>query len=255
MKQFVCLIILCGWYVCGFSQLSAGITTGKTSCFIFPSEIVHVDRGSNFVLVQPVNDAGHVLLVKAASVNFDETNISVITVDGKVYSIMLHYDSLPASFMHMIGTPDVQVIQEDASRLLDVPRRAHGMKDKSLDIRVAVTGMYVRNTTLYLQLQLSNEGPIDYIAEQLQVSLRDKGTTKRTAMQELALTPLYIAGNTKIIKRFSVTRAVIALEQFTIPDAKVFTIRIFEKNGGRHLQVTIHNKDIIKAVAFTDYHE
>jgi hypothetical protein len=40
---------------------------------------------------------------------------------------------------------------------------------------------------------------------------------------------------------------VFALPKFTIPDNKFLEIQIMEKNGGRNLELKIHNKTIIKA--------
>jgi len=35
--------------------------------------------------------------------------------------------------------------------------------------------------------------------------------------------------------------------KFTIPDKKYLFIQIMEKNGGRHLQLRVHNRTIVKA--------
>ncbi|PZU80273.1 MAG: hypothetical protein DI528_22635 [Shinella sp.] len=40
---------------------------------------------------------------------------------------------------------------------------------------------------------------------------------------------------------------VYALEKFTIPDAKRLHIEVFEKNGGRNLELSIRNKTIVNA--------
>jgi len=45
---------------------------------------------------------------------------------------------------------------------------------------------------------------------------------------------------------------VIALEKFTIPDAKFLAIQIMEKNGGSHLSMKIGNKKIMQAIPLPD---
>src|SRR5688572_643489 len=87
MKQIVCLICAIGLTLIVFAQTSSlCIATDKTTSLIFPFAIKHVDRGTKDVLVQPVKEADNILLVKAATNNFSETNLSVITSDGSVYS-------------------------------------------------------------------------------------------------------------------------------------------------------------------------
>ena len=82
--------------------------------------------------------------------------------------------------------------------------------------------------------------------------IRDKRKAKRTAIQENEMKPLYIAGNTKSVKANSTSTLVIALEKFTIPDAKFLAIEIKERNGGRHMLLKIHNNKIIRALSLPD---
>src|SRR4051812_37752723 len=60
------------------------ITLNKTTNLIFPYAIKSVDRGSADVLAQKAKGVENILLVKAGKENFSETNLSVITADGKL---------------------------------------------------------------------------------------------------------------------------------------------------------------------------
>jgi len=40
---------------------------------------------------------------------------------------------------------------------------------------------------------------------------------------------------------------VFALDKFTIPDQKQLTIQLMEKNGGRHMELNVQNKAIVRA--------
>jgi hypothetical protein len=64
---------------------------------------------------------------------------------------------------------------------------------------------------------------------------------------------LTIAGNIKKIKAASASAIVIALPKFTIQDAKYLAIEIGEKDGGRHLDMKMGNRKIIKAILLPDY--
>ena len=97
MKRFVCLICGCWLLVSAFAQKSSlAIATDKTTSLIFPFPIRHVDRGTKDILVQQVKEADNILLVKAASEKFSETNLSVVTEDGSVYTFRVNYDADPS---------------------------------------------------------------------------------------------------------------------------------------------------------------
>ena len=82
--------------------------------------------------------------------------------------------------------------------------------------------------------------------------IRDKVKANRTASQENELTPLHISGNTRQIKARSSSIVVVALEKFTIPDAKFLSVQVMEKNGGRHLQLKVQNRHILRAIPLPD---
>jgi hypothetical protein len=70
---------------------------------------------------------------------------------------------------------------------------------------------------------------------------------KRTASQEVDVKPIYVFGDAEKIRGRTSEDVVYALEKFTIPDAKRLHIEMFEKNGGRNLELSIRNKTIVKA--------
>jgi Neuraminidase (sialidase) len=97
MKRLVCLICGCWLVVSAMAQISSlGISMDKTTSLVFPFSIRHVDRGTKDILVQQVKEADNILLVKAGAKNFSETNLSVVTEDGSVYSFVINYEEKPA---------------------------------------------------------------------------------------------------------------------------------------------------------------
>src|SRR6187402_2580051 len=127
-----------------------------------------------------------------------------------------------------------------------------GGSDQRFDMKISIDGIYIKDEVIYYQLKLMNESPIDYDIELLRFYIRDKRKGKRTAVQENEVIPLYIAGNTRQVKGQSKGTIVVALEKFTIPDAKVLAIQVMEKNGGRHLLMRVRNNKIIKAISLPD---
>ena len=253
MKQLLCVLGFCCLLGSASSQsLSITITTDKTTSLVFPFAIRHVDRGTRDILVQPVKESENMLLIKAARLSFPETNLSVFTEDGTVYSLVVNYSDSPESWVYYLPVSQKTAVSTYANGILDNPRTMHGVVDKSWDMTAEVAGIYIQGEVIYYQLKITNQSPIDYDIEVLRFFIKDKRKGKRTAVQELDLTPIYVAGNSKQIKANSQTVVVVALEKFTIPDAKSLRIQIMEKNGGRHLSLRIGNRKIIQARVLPD---
>ena len=252
MKLLVCLVCVFSLISSSFAQTSSlRIATDKTTTLVFPFAIKHVDRGTKDVLVESVKEANNILLVKAAVSNFSETNLSVVTEGGTVYSFIINYGS-PQSFIYHVPTQSEASISTYASGILDNPRTMRGIKQHKWDMVAKVVGIYIREKVIYYQLSLENKGPIDYDIEFLRFYIRDKKKNKRTATQEIELTPLCLAGNAKQIKASSTCVLVVALDKFTLPDAKYLAIEAGEKNGGRNLLMRVNNKKIIMASILPD---
>lgn len=252
MKQFVCLICAVSFVVSLFAQTSVlQIATDKTTSLIFPYSIKHVDRGTKDVLVEPVKEADNILLVKAASKDFPQTNLSIVTDDGSVYSFAVSYGE-PSVWVYRFPVQVKTAISTYANSILDNPKTMIGIKDASWNMMARVIGIYIKDDVIYYQLDLQNQSPIDYDINFLRFYIRDKKKTKRTAIQENEITPLFVSGNTSQVKANSHNTIAVALDKFTIPDAKYLAIEIGEKNGGRNLLMKVGNRKIIRAIPLSD---
>ncbi len=252
MKRFVCLAVLSWLFVSAKAQTSLCISTEKTTSLVFPFAILHVDRGTQSVLAQPVKESPTILLVKAATKGFPETNLSVVTEDGSLYSFMVCYDSNPVTSVYHLPINKSATLATYSNGILDNPNTIRGIKDHKWRIDGEVSGIYIKADVIYYQLYLANRSPIDYNIDLLRFYIRDKKKGKRTAVQENELKPLYVSGNTKQVKANSHSTIVVALEKFTIPDAKYLAVQIMEKTGGRHLFMKINNKKIMRAITLPD---
>jgi hypothetical protein len=253
MKQLFCLAWAIGLVVSSFSQTpELIITTNKTTSLIFPFTIKHVDRGSRDVLVQQVKEEDNILLIKAAAKDFQETNLTVITSDGNTYTFKVNFENNPLLFIYNLPPKSSGSIATYANSILDNPKMMHGAVARKWDILVSVSGIYIKGNTIFYQLELNNQSPIDYDINFLRFFIRDKKKSKRTAIQETELRPLYVAGNNKQVKARQKNIVVFALEKFTIPDAKFLAIQIMEKNGGRHLFMKVNNRKIMQAIPLPD---
>ncbi|MEJ7737001.1 MAG: conjugative transposon protein TraN [Chitinophagaceae bacterium] len=237
------------------------ITFNKTTSLIFPYAIKSVDRGSQDVLAQKAIGVENILFVKAGRENFNQTNLSVITTDGKLYSFLLDYISNPATLnifftkdtisngtvpLLLHGNNEAQ-LQSLTKRIAKVKTNLPGIKDGKYRMLFRLNGIYVKNDVIYYKLELQNRSNINYDIEMLRFFIRDEKKYKRTASQEIEMHPLYVYGDTSLITSQSKNILVFALPKFTVSERKFLYIQLMEKNGGRHLHLNVQNRSIVKA--------
>jgi conjugative transposon TraN protein len=245
------LFALCVLFNVAIAQQPLAITTDKTTSLIFPFPIKYVDRGTKDILVQPVKEKENILLVKAASKKFSETNLSVVTADGHVYEFTVNYTEQPGSFVFHLPANNKASVATYANGILDNEGKRILRVEKN-KVVIKLRGVYVKDNVLFYQLELCNHSPLDYDIELLQFVIRDKQQPKRTALQENILTPLHVSGNTSKVKAYNFSVVVVALDKFSIPDAKYLAIQLTEKNGGRHLGLKVRNHHLMKAVVLPE---
>ncbi|WP_370519211.1 conjugative transposon protein TraN [Flavobacterium sp. Sd200] len=219
-----------------------------------------VDRGSRFILAQKAKGVENILQVKAARDSFPETNLSVITADGRLSSFVVNYSSQPQNLNISIteSTPKNSITFSEANyNKAEVTRYAKAAlnsdvssslsRDKNAGISLSVLGFFTHNDVIYCRLEIENRTNIGYDINQLRFFIRDQQKAKRTATQEIEVTPILSEKEISAIKANSMQSVVFALPKFTIPDKKYLAIQLMEKNGGRQLEVHIRNKKLVRA--------
>ncbi|MCC9137512.1 conjugative transposon protein TraN [Pontibacter silvestris] len=232
----------------------------KTTSLVFPYPIKSVDRGSGGILAQVPPQVRNVLQVKAASPRFQETNLTVITADGRLYSFFVIYDESPATtLLRLEAAQATSVLFTDAglnqrqlesimSRLAEDFRFHYGMKDKAGGIKATVEGIYIRGSTLFYRVVLTNSSPVPYGIDFTRFTVRDRKKAKRTATQEEELVPLYTYGEEdRAVEAGQRKVLVFALEKHNLNRGKELVLVLFEKSGGRHLKLKIRARDILLA--------
>ncbi len=247
----ILFILIFGTSCYGWAQ-TIELSTDKTTSLVFPYAIRHVDRGSASILVKDIPASPNILLVKAGLMNFEPTNLSVVTSDGSVYAFAVRYNPSPGSWVCQVPVKEKAAIETYANAIAINLLTMRGIRDRSYDMEARVTGIYIKDQVIYYQLSLENTSTVDYDIDFLRFYIRDRRKSKRTASQENELVPLYVAGNTRVVHNCSHNTIVVALEKFTVPDAKVLAIEINEHNGGRHLLMKVRNKHILQAIQLPD---
>lgn len=236
------------------------ITYSKTTNIIFPYAIISVDRGSKDVLAQKAEGVQNVLQVKAAKQSFLQTNLTVITADGKLNSFLIDYAEQPSILNLSLATGEKKnatailsetvnqaEVQKYANLALVSREKVRGVKDKRFGIQVKLNGLFIHDDVMYLRISIANKTNINYNIGQLRFYIRDQKKSKRTATQELELKPLYVKDDSSVIVGQTEKVFAYAFPKFTIPDKKYLAIELMEKNGGRHLKLKVLNKTIIRA--------
>lgn len=249
------------------------ITYNKTTNLIFPYSVQSIDRGSKDILVQQPKGTENIVQVKADKPNFTQTNLSVITIDGRLYSFTVDYTAQPNQLniiiqnnnqnsndsifkqTVMLTSANNEALFKAVCENIITTKAKHGKRDKDNQMELQLNGIYINRDILYFRFQLNNYSNVSYDVDNIRFTIKDRQKSKRTATQETELTPIYKFGNLENVQADSVASGIIALSKFTLPNSKYLIIQVSEKNGGRDLNLVLRNRQIMKAKTITTYIE
>lgn len=274
MKKINVVVMVCAalFTIGGFAQQnsknslseitpdSLAIGYSKTTNIVFPYAIKSVDRGSADILVQKAKGLENILQIKAAKVDFIPTNLTVVTSDGKLYSFILRYDEQTPYLNLSVNTTEPhkrdvlfsaesgneQQLQLYSKLALYDKSKIEGGKESRYGVKLHLNGIFIQNDVMYYRIVVANHSKIKYDVDQFRFFIRDSKKVKRTASQEIEITPLYILNNNETIDEESENTFVFALPKFTIPEKKYLVLQLIEKNGGRHLAIQVKNKKLVQ---------
>ena len=249
------------WQTKEIEPFHVAVAFSKTTNIIFPYSIVSVDIGSRDVLAQKAKGVENILQIKAAKESFPQTNISIVTADGKLISFLVDYAEQPSVLnlsltsalrQNTIAIPSETINQERMEHYASIAsvskEKIRGIKDKAFGIRFRLNGLFIHDDIMLLRFNISNQTNINYDIDQLRLYIRDQKRSKRTATQEIEILPVLVQDNTSKVAGQSDNTIVFVVPKFTIPDKKYLVVELMEKNGGRHLELHVKNKKIVKAV-------
>jgi len=177
------------------------VTYNKTTNVVFPAAITSVDRGSQDILVQQAPGADNVLRVKADVKGFAETNLSVSTADGQLFSFLVSYAENPLELnitiagdqgASTLNNASSVTLTDNAARIRSKRGNIHSVHDRRSKVSLALKGFYVKGNTIFCKLHMENDSRIDYDIDQFRFYVRDKKKARRTASKEVKLTRIPI---------------------------------------------------------------
>lgn len=248
----------------------------KTVHVIFPAKIREVDTGTPNILVQITESFDNVLRIKAINLHEkQETNITVLTEDGALYSFLTSYEKNPEILNINMGNnqnADVEAsnkmgihtfsksnfIEESIGQsLVEVEKhsemvlaRRNFMKNvgiKSQGMIAQLQGIYNAKHIQYLKLEIKNETEVPYKIDFIKLYFKDMEQLKKAARQqeELKLVKLFPAASEILGK--STQTLVLSTMMKSLPIDKILEIEIYEKDGGRHIRFQIDSLTLSKS--------
>lgn len=235
------------------------ITFHKTSLLIFPAAIQSADRGDSYVLAEKVKGSENVLKVKAAQKGFEQSNLQVITVDGKVYAFTVNYSDEPGQLtIDLRKQPPYgpvsfkglslnnKEVETYAGMIAATKPFMKKQRFRRYGIEFFLEGIYINGDVLFIRYHLSNSTPLKYDAASLRFYVRDKKKAKRTAVQDKELDPVLVLHRGKPEDAAGQT-IIAAFPRFTIAESKYLVAELMEQNGDRNPFTRLDQKLLMKA--------
>lgn len=241
------------------------ISDQQTTSLLFPYPIASVDRGSQDILAQKPKGVENVLQIKAAQEQFMQSNLTVVTTDGRLYNFQICYNHEPGTLAYDFSNVGKQALVsltdlEKADRINALASAAYhdrnriSIKESDYGITLSITGMFVADDHFFYRITIANESNISYDIEQLRFFVKDQKRSKRTASQEVEIVPLTYWSQVEKVPANGIKTFVAVLPKFTIPDRKNLYLQLTEKSGGRHLQMKVRNSktdDVVPLPTFS----
>ncbi|WP_340200112.1 DUF4138 domain-containing protein [Ascidiimonas sp. W6] len=235
----------------------------KTTHLIFDKTITYVDLGSPYFVADTVQT-----LIKVRHIGEEidqpvsqETNLTVITVDGAFHSIPLKYNRNTEELTYRIGRGSAYLekpkdeieakkeketeIKHFTDRLRFAPSNIK-IEKKREDFGIAVMGIFYEKDLIALRLVLQNTSAIDLDIDQILFRLKlNKRISPDYIYQERILKPVHIVNDTKKIKGNEQHTMIMVFDKFTPNKNEDFVIDVLEKKGGRSARLEISRKKLI----------
>lgn len=232
----------------------------KQMYLIFPGKITYEDHGSKDITVEKAEGVDNILAVKAVCEFQKESNISVVTDNGKFYTFNLQYSPNPEVFTFVIDKDEQQkvAILDEGELTTDQKEKIHdainkrlpmdlGLRDKISGVEFEINNIFIHNDILLFRISLRNRTQINYTIDFMRLYIQDAKKSKKTAIQQLEQNVLFTFDYPEDIPAHEKRTFIVAVNKFTIPDKKRLVIEIQEKNGGRHFFYKLKNKSILES--------
>lgn len=177
----------------------------------------------------------------AVDANFGLYEISIKTGESESHTYNLDNDRKYTALL-AVNSDEMSILM---NRLKQKRRNIFSVGVIKNKLEMSLANLFVHNEYLFFSFDIKNFTNIDYDIDFIKCFVRDLKTNKNSTQQEIQVDPVYSADFNKKIAGKTDNRFILVFNKFTIPDDKVFLIEMFEKGGGRHMQIEILNEYLL----------
>eukprot|EP01136_Pigoraptor_vietnamica_P014220 Opistho-1_new@56151 len=244
----------------------------KTTHIVFDAPIKYFDAGSNRIICDRVEGVDNVLKLKAAQIGIFETNVTVITHDGKYYSFLVSYNESPNklnitmaaglndAFEKQVSDRPEKIVFSDtyytetemihfSKKMIELSKTRHTIQhiaDKVGKVQFKLIQLATKEGKIIVCISMKNSSPLDYGLEYMKFYVRDKTKRKKEVSQEIELNPNFVyleqegaPDGRKLGDAGAYFNFVFMMPKFSIGKDKNFEIDIVEKDGSRNMNLKI----------------
>lgn len=261
MKRYLILLIILVNGVYALAQENIVLTENKLTQLVFHTGIKSFKVAIPESLVTQVED--NVLYLQPLS-RFQESNMTVITMDNNYYSFTLSYNDSCRVFTHFFSTcnslyseqqlPGIPETTQsaDTSQILRIILQEKGYiynynSVRLKNIYLALKGVYATPHKIYFRIEIGNSSTINYDIDMTTFYIKGRKKVRTSTDEILQKFPInsYPAVNT--IESNTIQEIVYEFDKFTISDNKLLYIDVAEVGGDRTLSLPVNNNFIINA--------
>ena len=219
----------------------------------FPSPIQKAVTGNErFVFSYDREETGHLGLLQG--MDGEDSNLLVITTDGKVYAHIISYAASLPKMNYFINEGDTigmerpERIMPGNDSLTKAPNPYKGLSKLLLDrapknlgtvrsggIRLRLEELVYHGGEVYLLVGIGNRSDIDFEMKRLDI-LRVNGSKRQKAShQEIYLEPIYSSAKSTLIQSGKETRLVFVLPKFVLGKGESLKLVLEEVGGNRRV--------------------
>ncbi|SHL37492.1 Bacteroides conjugative transposon TraN protein [Chitinophaga jiangningensis] len=247
------------------NTISCEVSDRETTVILFPVAIKNIDRGSSDIKVAIQPGADHIVKLKAEHPYATPTSMHIFADNGRVYTMKvvfsssikeytLDYSKDTVSYSIINNLPvnrsnGQPALSESLQRKISTITLAKPFLRKSrtaFKMKLQLNTIHYDDENLYFSCTLSNNSNLPYELNFAHMAISDLRVVKRSAIQEVEEIPIYFSP-IGLIPGNASQKLVFVLKRFSIPNQKKFLLELYEKGGGRNLQLTLSNRVLFKA--------
>ena len=236
------------------------LSTDKTSHFIASSKVIDYVVGSDSLAAAYAESIENIVKAKQIYEVQAPSSLCVLTSTA-VYPYVVLPDAEVRTSVKM-GTETGEAIfreasvndgklKEKAQYVLQQEPFVTGVGTLAHRMEFALLSVMTDGDWVMLRLQVTNRSDLDYAVDFVKVYIQDRRSAKNMATQEDEIFPSYVYYSNSCDSQWIYGRGSMEFVQFfprfSLPEKRMLTIEMFEKNGGRHLTFHVLPQELLKA--------